>query len=342
MIERKIKDGIAVRPTSTYWPENLPRSISYPVASLWDNLDSSARRFPNKPLVIFFGRPSTFAEVKKQAEAVAGWLQQVAGVKKGDRVLLYTQNCPQHIIAYYAILRAGAVVVPVNPMNRAEELKHYIADSGSHVAILASDLASNVQTASASLPPDQRLTHLLVAQYADAIFEDRIEDENVSDWISQRHEVPPDATAWSDAIALNAEPGSSIGDPDDLAVMPYTSGTTGFPKGCMHSHRTVMHNTVGGNEWAGVSEHSMIFGTLPLFHVTGMIYGMHGPIYAGATVVMLPRWDRENAGRLIFSLRRYALDQYPNHGDRSACKSELGALRPVFSSLHQWWRRGDA
>ncbi|WP_340528475.1 AMP-binding protein, partial [Cupriavidus necator] len=97
--------------------------------------------------------------------------------------------------------------------------------------------------------------------------------------------------------------------PDDMAVMPYTSGTTGFPKGCIHTHRSVMHNIVGGATWSGSGAESVILSVLPLFHVTGMQYGMNGPIYSGATVVMLPRWDREVAGRLI---SRYQVTHWTN------------------------------
>ncbi len=117
------------RPHFQFWPRRLPHNISSPQTSLWYNLEVSARRYPDKDAIIFYGRHTTFRELHDDAVAVAGWLQQVAGVQKGDRVLLYMQNCPQFMAAYYGILRADAVVVPVKPrLNRPEEFKHYITE----------------------------------------------------------------------------------------------------------------------------------------------------------------------------------------------------------------------
>ena len=131
-----------MKPHYSFWPARLPHSLSLPETTLWDNLDISARRFPNKDALVFLGTRLTYADLRTQAERLAAYLQSV-GVKKGDRVILNMQNCPQLVIAHFAILRANAVVVPVNPMNRAEELKHYITDPDARVAITTADLASD-------------------------------------------------------------------------------------------------------------------------------------------------------------------------------------------------------
>ena len=294
----------AERPHFKFWPKRLPRSLTLPETSLWFNLEVSARRYPNKPAVIFFGRGITFRELHEQAEALAGWLQQEAGVKRGDRVLLYMQNCPQYMVAFYAILRADAVVVPVNPMNRAEEFKHYIVDPEARVAICSADLAAHADAANAELPSGQRLQHLLVTRYADAMppdgeARDDAPPPTMAEWLRADPALPEGATRWTDAIAQRHRPGPHTAQPDDLAVMPYTSGTTGLPKGCMHTHRTVVHNTIGGGLWANATVDSVTLGVVPMFHITGMQYCLHSPIYTGATMVLMPRWDRELAGRLI-------------------------------------------
>lgn len=298
------------RPHFQFWPKRVPTKIVLPETSLWYNLVVSAHRYPDKAAIRYFGNAIPFRALEAQASAMAGWLQQKAGVRKGDRVLLYMQNCPQFIIAYYAILRADAVVVPVNPMNRAEEFKHYISDAQATVAICSADLAGGAEQASAELPAGQRLQHLLVTQYSDAL---PASYENPEDappaWLTTQHPLPAGATAWAEAIAAQLVPGPHTAGPDDMAVMPYTSGTTGFPKGCIHTHRSVMHNVIGGSTWSGSGAESTILSVLPLFHVTGMQYGMNGPIYSGATVVMLPRWDREVAGRLI---SRYQVTHWTN------------------------------
>src|SRR6478735_6293190 len=155
------------RPHYKFWPKRLPHAITLPATSLWDNLATSARRYPGKAALVFFGRVLTYAQLQQQAERLAARLHAL-GVRKGDRVLLDMQNCPQLVVAHFAILRANAVVVPVNPMNRAEELKHYITDPDAKVAITTGDLAAEIAKADAQLPEGDRLAHLIVTQFTDA------------------------------------------------------------------------------------------------------------------------------------------------------------------------------
>jgi fatty-acyl-CoA synthase len=289
-------------PASPAWPARLPRSLVIPETTLWFNLEVSARRYPDKPAYVFFGRAITFAELKRQAEALAGWLQ-AQGVAKGDRVLLFMQNCPQFVIAFYAIQRADAVVVPVNPMNRADEFVHYITDAQAKVAMTTADLAGIVAEANDRLVPAQRLSHVLATRLNDAMPEHVDPAEAplpaLLDWLRSDPALPAGTTRWIDALAAGHLPGPALAQPDDMALLPYTSGTTGLPKGCIHTHRTLMPNTVGGALWGHASAETVSLGVVPMFHITGMLYGVLGPIYLGSTVVMLPRWDRELAGRLI-------------------------------------------
>src|SRR6478736_4560333 len=155
------------RPHHKFWPRRLPHSITVPSTSLWDNLETSARRYPAKAALVFFDRVITYAQLRDLALQLATRLHAL-GVRKGDRVMLDMQNCPQLVIAHFAILRANAVVVPVNPMNRAEELKHYILDPDAKVAIATGDVAAEIAKADAQLPEAQRLAHLIVTQYTDA------------------------------------------------------------------------------------------------------------------------------------------------------------------------------
>jgi fatty-acyl-CoA synthase len=294
------------RPHHRFWPARLPHAITMPATSLWDNLETSARRYPAKPGVIFFGRQFGWAELQRQAERLAAQLHAL-GVKKGDRVVLDMQNCPQLVIAHFAILRANAVVVPVNPMNRAEELKHYIIDPDAQVAITTGDLAGELARASAELPQGQRLNHLIVTQFTDA-FDPQSPDagpmpEAWRDWLLTRHPLPelPGGQTISWAAALDNElplPPLQVG-PDDLALLPYTSGTTGQPKGCMHPHRTAMHNAVAACAWGNATAANVGLLVVPMFHITGMVSVMHAHVFSGATLVLMPRWDRELAGWLI-------------------------------------------
>jgi len=294
------------RPHHKVWPRRLPRQLQVPATSLWFNLEVAARRFPDKPAYVFFGRRLTYAELHRQAEAVAGWLQSV-GVQAGDRVGLYLQNCPQYAVALYGVLRANAVVVPINPMNRADEFGHYITDPGSQVVVCSADQATIVEQANQALPEAQRLRHVLVVRYADALPEGGIDPGDAPSaatetWLRADPPLPAGGTAayarWNDVLALQRAPGAHTAGPDDMALLPYTSGTTGLPKGCVHTHATLMHNAVGG-VWGHSGPETVSLGVVPFFHITGMMYGVLGAVYTGCTTVILPRWDRELAGRLI-------------------------------------------
>jgi len=213
-------------------------------------------------------------------------------VKKGDRVLLYMQNSPQFMIAFYGILRADAVVVPVNPMNLTQELKHYVADSGARVAFAAQDLLARMAPLLG-----EGLEHIVVATYSDYLREPT--DIPVPEFVAAPR-APLDQqglVAWADVLAARLAPRGIEAGPDDLAVMPYTSGTTGHPKGCMHTHRSVMFNAA--SVWTGANQGSVGLAVLPLFHVTGMQSNMNAAIYNAATVVLLPRWDRDAAALFV-------------------------------------------
>ena len=295
-----------------FWPKRLPLSITPPQTSLWHNLAVSALRFPDKPALVFFDQMLSYREVLQQAERLAATLYRL-GVRKGDRVLLNLQNCPQWVVAHFAILRVDAVVVPSNPMNRAEELKHYITDPDVKVAITAADLAAELSRANAELPPALRLAHLIVTHYSDAMnrqgLDPTVMPDVWRDWLGSRHPLPVldggAVMAWSDVLAtgdISQLPEHSI-TPGDLAVLPYTSGTTGLPKGCMHTHASLMHNAVASSLWGNSTSENVVLSVVPMFHITGMVSVMHASIYGGATLVIMPRWDRELAGRLISTWR---------------------------------------
>ncbi|HEX7044957.1 MAG TPA: long-chain fatty acid--CoA ligase [Burkholderiales bacterium] len=285
-----------------YWPKNVPRQLTVPETNLFYNAEVSAARYPRKPYLIYYDTAITFAEFREAAERLAGFLERDCGVKKGDRVLLYMQNSPQFVIGYYAILRANAVVVPINPMNLTNELRHYVQDSGATTALVAQELYPQVEPLLG-----EGLEHVVVAAYSDYLREPT--ELRVPDFVAApRAPIAGRGIAlWSDALARDRRPGPLTAGPDDLCVMPYTSGTTGQPKGCMHTHRTVMFTLVVGSVWFGYDPGAVILSVLPFFHVTGMQGSMNAPLYTGNTAVLLPRWDRDAAAQLI---ERYRISSW--------------------------------
>lgn len=290
------------------WPARLPLRMSPPATPLWANLAISAWRYPEKTALVFMGKRWTYRELMAASEQLAGHLARL-GVRKGDRVLLDMQNCPQLVMTHFAILRLDAVVVPVNPMNKASELQHYIADPDVKLGVITADLAPELAQANAELPEQQRLAHMVVTQFTDVFDPATLDPAEMpstwKDWLLPRRALPSlpggQVHAWSDLMqqphgqSLAAAQAGS----EDLAVLPYTSGTTGLPKGCMHTHGTVMHNAVASGLWGSGTAENVTLCVVPMFHITGMVSLMHANIYLGATLVVMPRWDRDVAGHLI-------------------------------------------
>lgn len=292
-----------------HWPRRVPRTLTAPASSLWDNLETSARRYPDKVALQFFGRTISYRELADGAQRLAACLH-AAGVQRGDRVILFMQNLPQLVMAHFAIQRANAVVVPVNPMNRAQELQHYITDAGVRLAMTTADLAPELAQASAALPHEHRLQHMVVSQVGEYL-PPEAEREPVPEawqaWLTTQHPLPVldggEVLNWQQALACTQPvPPLEVG-PQDLSVLPYTSGTTGLPKGCMHTHASIMCNAMASAVWGQATSENVALAVIPMFHITGMVAMMHAMVYVGGTMVLMPRWDRELAGRWISKYR---------------------------------------
>ncbi|MBB2486858.1 long-chain fatty acid--CoA ligase [Mitsuaria sp. WAJ17] len=295
-----VADEVSTQQVKRYWPPRLPRQLVLPETSLWFNLEVAARRFPGKAATLYGGASLTYAQLHAQAEALAGWWQ-AQGLQRGDRIGLFMQNCPQFLVAFYAAMRADAVIVPINPMNRAEELAHLLSDSGARGLVFAADLSPVVQQGLAHLA---QAPVLLGFHYADALPEGGPpEDDGLTpalcEWLMARPPLFPGVTHWTQALRASPPAQAAVNGPGDLALLPYTSGTTGMPKGCMHTHRSLMANCCGGALWGSASPEAVSLAVVPMFHITGLLYGVLSPVYCGSTLVLLPRWDRELAGRAI-------------------------------------------
>ncbi len=268
-----------------YWPAKMPRSLTLPQTSLAQNLQFSALKYPDKTALSFYGQLTSYAELFDRSRRLAAHLK-AQGVGKGDRVLLWMQNSPQWAVAAHAVWVLGAVVVPLSPMLQARELAFFLQDAEIRVGVLGAELYDRAQ--------DAGLGHAVVA--------------NLSTGMQGNAEFPagldvPVTLREGDVTfedALRAEPADLVTvDPEDLCVMPYTSGTTGRPKGCMHPHRSAQANITGAGVWVASSMEDVYLATLPFFHVTGFINSLVAPLSAGGKIVVMARWDRELAQQLI-------------------------------------------
>jgi fatty-acyl-CoA synthase len=276
----------------TFWPPGLPQHLALPRTSLYYNLEVSATRYPDSIAIAYYGNDITYATLRREVDTLAGFLQSSMGVTKGDRVALFMQNSPQFVIAFYAILRAGGVVVPVNTMNLLEEVRHIVRDSGAHVAIFGQELAHGI------LPLlGNELTHALSACYGE--YRAVAGDLPVPDVVAAPRVAFDGVVGWQEAMTADAKLEPVAVYADDLSVVPYTSGTTGTPKGCMHTHASVMHAAVGSAEFSRIPKDQVCLAALPMFHVTGLQLGVNAVIFGGATMVIMTRWDRRCAAMLI-------------------------------------------
>ena len=277
----------------------MPRSLPAPDITLHAAFASSVKRSPDKPLLHFEGASLTYREALARVEALAGYLQNACGVRPGDRVLVDLQNSDHFVVALYAILRADAVIVPVSPANLAGELAHYIADSDARVAIAGPETAAHF----AGLP----LEHLLLAG----------------------------SEGWNAALAAGHAAAPSEAKPADLCAMPYTSGSTGHPKGCMHTHATILHNVNGAMLWKHITADTVSLATAPFFHVTGLVHSLLTTVQAGGTIVIQQRWDPAAAAELVERYRCTHWDNVPTMvvdllSHPEAMKRDVSSLKWIF------------
>lgn len=287
-----------------HWPKDAPHHLTLPATSLFCNLEISARRYPQKTAIIYYDTRITYAQLLDEAERLAGYFMS-QGVKRGDRVLLYMQNSPQFIITYYAALRADAMVVPLNPMSRAAELEHYLSDTDGELVVCSQDLAPYITPMLGRF----NLRQVLVTAYSEYLRTPTDLPLPSEVLVSVEMTTPPGVTRWQDALNCGQAPGPHLSGPDDHCVMPYSSGTTGVPKGCLHTHASVMATAVHRQAWTHRDCEDVVLTTLPLFHVAGMQSSMNGPIFSGASMVIMTRWNREVAAQLM---QRYRVSNWSN------------------------------
>ena len=248
-------------------PGNL-KEVKIPIISLPQLLDESITKYPNHTAMTFFGKTFSYKELNNNIQKVAKALSK-NGVGKGDRVAIMLPNCPQYPMSFYSILTCGAIVVQVNPMYKASELIHILNDSGAKVIIVMNQLLPLIEAVRAHTSIEE----IFVVSVESASMPDEllIEDKNEL----QRVEINPI---------------------EDVAVLQYTGGTTGTPKGAMLTHFNLVANTLQSEATATVKVkrgEERVLTISPLFHVYGMTSAMSVTFYIGGNLILVPKFDVE-------------------------------------------------
>lgn len=244
------------------------------VLNLNENLKNSAERYPSNIAYTFLYQSTTYADLDNEVDCVAAGLSSI-GIRKGDKVALLLGNCPEFVTAYYGILRAGAVVVPINPTYTSAEISYILSNSHAKAVITDSPLESTIS------PLKEQLEHLKMVIYTESI-------KSELSWEVLFQET-------NDIFV-----GPSIHE-DDLAVILYTSGTTGKPKGAMLSHRNMASNVESLSKLTEFTEGDRMITVLPMFHVFSLSVCINMPIACGATIVIVPKFS---PAEVIKTIRR--------------------------------------
>jgi len=284
------------RPWLASYAPGVEPEIVVPAESLPEMLATSAKHFGSRVALDFFGAETTYTELGEQVSRAAEALR-VQGVSAGDRVALVLPNCPQHVVAFYATLRLGAVVVEHNPLYTPTELEHQLADCGATVVVCWDKTApvidvlrgmTSVRTIlavdlSSALPWRKRLALRLPVAKARAAR------------TAMTGPVPPRVLSWEQVSSSTGPLDAAHPQPrpQDVALLQYTGGTTGTPKGAVLTHRNLRANAAQGRAWMpGLKDgEETVYAVLPLFHAYGLTLCLTFSMSVGATLVLLPRFD---------------------------------------------------
>ncbi|MCC7118924.1 MAG: long-chain fatty acid--CoA ligase [Anaerolineales bacterium] len=329
------------KPWLAHYDKGVPQTIEYPQAPLFHFLEEAARKYPDRACTIFKGAVITYKEMSALSDHIAASLVEM-GVKKGDRVGIFMPNLPQFVMAFFGILKAGGVVVAVNPTYPPDEVVTPVNDANIEIMFtltrfydtlkktrekskLKKIIVTNIKEA---LPP---ITSFLFTLLKEKKGGDRLEALSAGDvWMK-------------DLLAKHANsprPNVNV-TPDDTALFQYSGGTTGVPKGAVALHRNVVANTLQIKSWmTGLDEgKEVVLMGIPLFHVYGMVAGMNFAMASGASMVMIP--NARDLKDVLENISKYKATIFPgvpllynginNHPDVKAGKYNLSSIKACIS-----------
>lgn len=283
------------RPWVASYADGVPETLGPVTGSLVDIVAASTRDYPDAPALQFFGRETTYAELQQQIDRAASGLREL-GVKAGDPVAIVLPNSPQHIVAFYAVLRLGAVVVEHNPLYTPRELRKQFEDHGAKHAIVWSKVVKTVQ----EFPADLAVSTLVTVDVTKGMpkltqFMLRLPIAKARESRAALTEKVRGAIEWDRLVGSEPLPASHPRpDTDDLAIIQYTSGTTGTPKGAALTHRNLLANAAQAKAWVPSIQRGkgcVVYAVLPMFHAYGLTLCLTFAMSMGARLVLFPKFD---------------------------------------------------
>ena len=328
------------RPWLKYYDKGVSHELEFPEVPLFYFLEAAAKKYPNRPCTVFKGARISYSKMNKISDRLAGALADM-GIKKGDRVGIFMPNTPQYVMAYFAILKAGGVVVAVNPLYTPREIEHQLNDAGVEVMFVMSNFYKTIK----SVQPSTRLKKLIVTNIKETLprvlrtlFTLASEEKEGFKVTLQRGDV------WMqdliDRYVPTDRPRLDIG-PDEVALFQYSGGTTGISKGAIALHRNLVANTLQISEWFVTADEGkeVLLMAIPLFHVYGMVAGLCFAISNGASMIMVP--NPRDLDDVLSNIEIYEATLFPgvptlfnainNHPDVHAGRYNLRSIKACIS-----------
>ncbi len=284
------------KPWLKIWPESIPTTIEYPEVSIPERLRAVSKKYPSKVAIVFKGIELTYQELDTLSDKLATGLHDL-GVRTGDRIALFLKNSLQFVISFFGILKAGAIIVPCNPQFKERELKFQLNDSGAETIIttyglypIVKKIRNETRLARVIVTSLQEITPPMLSSIRD--IEENEKHHDTIDFVSiiTKHDAKP--------------PKLDINPKEDLAVLCYSGGTTGIPKGCMLTHYNLIVNQIQQATWRGFKEGeniSMIF--LPMYHIFGLSECMCSAVSFAWKIILLERFNAEDVINAINEYR---------------------------------------
>jgi long-chain acyl-CoA synthetase len=328
------------RPWLEHYDDGVPFTLDYPEVPLFHFLEESSRRYPDTPCTIFKGAKISYREMNEITDRLAAGLASI-GIKKGDRVGIFIPNTPQFVMAYFAIMKIGGIVVATNPLYSPREIKHQANDSGIEVMIVMSNFYDRIK----SVQSETKIRKLIVTNIKETLppitaFLFTLLKEKKGGF---RIDLAEGDLWMQDLISPYApadRPDVDVG-PNDDAVFQYSGGTTGTPKAAVALHRNLVANTLQIRNWMPTCQDGkeVFLMSIPLYHVYGMVAGMNFALAAGGSLVMVP--DARDIKDTLENLQKYKATIFPavptlynainNWPDVVAGKYDLSSIKACIS-----------